>query len=89
MAFQIQDDILDETASQEVLGKNVHSDAENEKTTFVTLYGIEKAHTEVVRYSLEAEELTRQLAQSLKQRVPGADGGRLIEIIHALIDRDR
>ena len=89
MAFQIQDDILDETASQEVLGKNVHSDAENDKTTFITIYGIEKAHEEVVRYSLEAEKLTGQLAESLKKRVPGADGGKLIEIIHALIDRDR
>ena len=33
MAFQIQDDILDVTSSQEVLGKPVLSDEKNNKTT--------------------------------------------------------
>ena len=34
LAFQIQDDILDVTSSQEVLGKPVLSDEKNNKTTF-------------------------------------------------------
>ncbi len=89
MAFQIQDDILDETASQEKLGKNIHSDAEHGKSTYVSLYGMEKAHEAVVMYSKEAEELAEQLAKDLRQRIPGADGTRLIQIIHALTDRDR
>lgn len=42
-AFQIIDDILDVTSTLEELGKPVGSDAEKNKTTFVTLYGIEKA----------------------------------------------
>ncbi|MCI8292741.1 MAG: polyprenyl synthetase family protein [Hespellia sp.] len=47
MAFQIQDDILDVTSTQEVLGKPVLSDARNEKTTYVTWKGLEKAKEEV------------------------------------------
>ena len=38
-AFQIKDDILDVTSTQEVLGKPVLSDERNNKTTYVTLYG--------------------------------------------------
>ena len=43
IAFQIIDDILDLTSSQEVLGKPIGSDDKNNKTTFVTLFGFEKA----------------------------------------------
>ncbi|MDD7517166.1 polyprenyl synthetase family protein [Ruminococcus flavefaciens] len=43
LAFQIIDDILDVTSTTEELGKPVGSDAEENKTTFVTLYGVEKA----------------------------------------------
>lgn len=43
LVFQIVDDILDVTSSTETLGKPVGSDAENEKTTFVTLYGLNGA----------------------------------------------
>ena len=43
LAFQIQDDILDVTSTQEELGKPVLSDEKNEKTTYVTLEGLEKA----------------------------------------------
>ena len=43
LAFQIQDDILDVTSTTEILGKPVHSDEKNEKTTYVTWKGLEKA----------------------------------------------
>lgn len=43
LAFQIIDDILDCTADEALLGKPVGSDLKNQKTTFVSLYGIEKA----------------------------------------------
>ena len=43
LAFQIIDDILDVTSTTEELGKPVGSDEEENKTTFVTLYGVEKA----------------------------------------------
>ena len=48
-AFQIQDDILDVTSSQEVLGKPVGSDEKNCKTTYVTLEGIDAAKEEAAR----------------------------------------
>ena len=47
VAFQIQDDILDVTSTQEMLGKPVFSDEKNNKTTYVTLYGMDKAKEDV------------------------------------------
>lgn len=54
IAFQIQDDILDVTSTEEVLGKPIHSDEKNEKTTYVTLYGVEKASAIVEAKSRDA-----------------------------------
>ncbi len=54
MAFQIADDVLDETSTQEVLGKPVGSDSRNQKMTYVALEGIDKAKEEVARLSEEA-----------------------------------
>jgi len=47
LAFQIQDDILDVTSTLEVLGKPIHSDDKNEKTTYVTLAGLDRAKADV------------------------------------------
>ncbi len=57
IAFQIQDDILDVTSSLEVLGKPVLSDEKNEKTTYVTLVGLDRAKEYVETISNEAIEL--------------------------------
>ncbi|HJA12374.1 MAG TPA: polyprenyl synthetase family protein [Candidatus Mediterraneibacter merdipullorum] len=54
LAFQIQDDILDVTSTTEVLGKPVHSDEKNEKTTYVTWKGLEASRREVERLTEEA-----------------------------------
>ena len=43
LLFQITDDILDVTSTQEVLGKTPHKDILQEKTTYVSLLGLEKA----------------------------------------------
>lgn len=64
MAFQIQDDILDITSSQEVLGKPIHSDEKNEKTTYVTIKGLDGAKAEVERISKEAIDLLHNLKVS-------------------------
>jgi len=43
LAFQIKDDILDVEGSLEKLGKKTGSDAQNEKSTYVSLYGLENS----------------------------------------------
>lgn len=43
LAFQIQDDILDVTASAEITGKPQHLDAQNNKVTYVSRHGLKKA----------------------------------------------
>lgn len=54
MAFQIQDDILDITSTPEELGKPVHSDERNEKSTYVAVYGMDNALKAVKEYSGQA-----------------------------------
>lgn len=57
LAFQIQDDILDVTSTTEVLGKPTGSDEKNGKTTYVSLFGVEKSKQEVERLSKHSVEL--------------------------------
>lgn len=80
LAFQIQDDILDVTSTDETLGKPVHSDEKNEKTTYVTLLGLEEAKKKVEENSREAIELFKKL--------PG-ENPYLEELLIQLIHRDR
>ena len=61
LAFQIQDDILDVTSTKEVLGKPIHSDEKNEKTTYVTLEGFDQAKEQVEILSTEAIDLMKGL----------------------------
>ena len=51
IAFQIKDDILDVTSTQEVLGKPIGSDEKNNKTTYVSLVGLKQAEEDVEMYS--------------------------------------
>lgn len=80
LAFQIQDDILDVTSTTEVLGKPVHSDEKNEKTTYVTWKGLEESKEEVSRMT---EEAVREL------RTMQADGGFLEELLKSLVYREK
>lgn len=54
MAFQIQDDILDITSTTEELGKPVHSDEKNAKSTYVAIYGMDESLKAVEEYSEKA-----------------------------------
>lgn len=54
LVFQIVDDVLDVTSTSEELGKPVGSDAENNKTTFATLYGPEGAMELAQKINAEA-----------------------------------
>lgn len=60
LAFQIVDDILDVTADEKVLGKPTHSDQSNNKSTYVSILGLEKSRA-------LAKDLTNKAIDSLKQ----------------------
>lgn len=79
LVFQIVDDVLDVTSTQEQLGKPIGSDSENGKTTFVTLYGTagamqlaqklnENTCAELRRSFGGKAEFLEQLAQQLVAR---------------------
>ena len=61
LAFQIRDDILDVTSTEEELGKPIGSDERNLKTTWVTMYGLEQAEKDVEKYTEEAAALLASL----------------------------
>lgn len=54
LAFQVCDDILDVTGNELLLGKPIGSDAEEEKATYVTLLGLEKAKETANNYTEQA-----------------------------------
>ncbi len=78
IAFQIQDDILDVTSSDEELGKPVGSDNENSKSTYVSLLGIDKCRQLV-------DELTQKAIDALS--VFDADTTQLKEFALSLSRR--
>lgn len=63
LAFQIQDDVLDATADTHTLGKTAGADSERNKSTFISLLGVEGAQEKAEQTLL----LTRQRLQPIKQ----------------------
>lgn len=80
LAFQIQDDILDVIGNEEELGKPIGSDEKNNKVTYVTFEGLEKAKKDVARLSQEAVQLLDSI---------DADTEFLKELILYLIHRTK
>ncbi|WRK54906.1 polyprenyl synthetase family protein [Coprobacillaceae bacterium CR2/5/TPMF4] len=78
LAFQIQDDVLDVVGNSEILGKEVGSDIENHKSTYVTLMGVEQSSQEVNKLFKEAMELIYKLR---------INHGLILEIIEKLQKR--
>ena len=78
IAFQIYDDILDVTGSSEELGKPAHSDEKNHKTTYVTLYGLDRARR-------RADELTSDAVSAI--RLLKGDTAFLEELVLSLTSR--
>lgn len=78
LAFQIRDDMLDVISTNEELGKPIGSDAEEQKTTFMSLYGLEHCREEVHQLTEQAAEAVgsvfsnaaflQDLARSLESR---------------------
>ena len=79
LSFQIIDDILDVTADAAKLGKPVGSDAENEKTTYVSLLGLEEARRLAAQRTAEAVEALS---------VFGEEADSLRQLALALLTRD-
>lgn len=80
LAFQVTDDILDVTGTQEELGKPIGSDEENNKSTFVSLLGLEQSKQKAKELSEEAIALLNDLPQS-------EDRDFLIDLTNSLLVR--
>lgn len=66
LAFQIRDDMLDVISTDEELGKPIGSDAQEQKTTFMSLFGQEHCEREV-------HSLTEQAVQAVSSVFPNAE----------------
>jgi geranylgeranyl diphosphate synthase type II len=80
MAFQIEDDILDITGTQEALGKAIGSDATNNKITYLTFKNIHEAKKDI-------EKFTKEAIESLS--IFGNKAVNLIELAKYLTSRER
>lgn len=79
LVFQIKDDILDVIGDVEVLGKNVHADEANDKTNFISVFGLEKCNE-------LCKTLSEECIEILKKLTVNADC--LIELTDALLNRE-
>ncbi|HPD01620.1 MAG TPA: polyprenyl synthetase family protein, partial [Acetivibrio sp.] len=79
LAFQIKDDILDVEGSLEKLGKKTGSDAQKDKSTYVSLYGLEKSKEML-------NEITEEAVMSLKDF--GEKAVFLEKLAKYLVNRD-
>jgi len=66
LAFQIVDDMLDETSTDVVLGKPVGSDLDRQKMTYPALYGIEQARNEARRLMDNAIQALQPLTGNIE-----------------------
>lgn len=80
VAFQIQDDILDRIGDEALLGKPVGSDEKNEKTTYVTLEGLEKAQEDQKKLSEEAIAMLNEITE---------EGIFIKALIKSLVNREK
>ena len=80
VAFQIQDDILDKIGDEALLGKPVGSDEKNEKTTYVTLEGLDKAQADQKQLSEEAIAMLNEIT---------AEKVFLKDLIGSLVNRNK
>jgi geranylgeranyl diphosphate synthase type II len=61
LAFQIMDDILDETAPVATLGKTPGKDRRQGKATYPGVHGIESSRTMIHQITADARDTARQL----------------------------
>ncbi|MGB4589352.1 MAG: polyprenyl synthetase family protein [Clostridiaceae bacterium] len=78
LAFQIQDDILDKTSTNEVLGKSTGKDEKSGKTTYVELFGIDRSREMM-------KDVTAECLESLKSLK--RDTAKLADLSKTLMER--
>lgn len=80
LGFQIADDVLDVCATSQQLGKTAGKDEQAGKLTYPSLVGLDQAH-----------HLAKQLAQEAVNALAlfGSDAKTLIQLVYALMDRQR
>ena len=82
LAFQIIDDILDVTADEKKLGKPVGSDEKNNKTTFVSIYGLDQAFAIAAQLSNAALDALDEISDNREKTEV------LYELTNYLLDRN-
>lgn len=79
LVFQIKDDILDVEGNVNKLGKNTLSDENNDKTNFISLYGLEYCKKECKKLTENCIEILKTLS---------VDSTNLINLTNELLDRE-
>ncbi len=88
MAFQIQDDILDVISTTEQLGKPIHSDIKNHKSTYVSIVGLEESKQYVEKLSKEASDALHTLTNhTLTNHILQENGHFLLSLTKYLMHR--
>ena len=80
LAFQITDDILDSIGEEKIVGKPIHSDEKNHKSTYVTLTSLDEAKS-------LANQAVQNALDSLKDF--GTNSDFLREIVQYLLERKK
>ena len=79
LVFQIKDDILDVVGDAKVLGKNTHADEENDKTNFISVFGLDKCNE-------LCDTLSKECIEILKNLTVNADC--LVDLTYTLLNRE-
>lgn len=80
MVFQIKDDILDVVGNTVKLGKKIHADEENNKTNYITVYGLEKCQEMCETMTKECIDILNSLNGNVES---------LIELTKKLLYREK
>ena len=64
LAFQVVDDVLDVEGDEQIVGKSLKSDAENQKTTFLTFFDVNRAKRYAQSLTAEAKIEIAKIEQS-------------------------
>ena len=79
LAFQVVDDILDVEGDEKIVGKTLKSDVQNQKTTFLSFFDIDRAK----RYA-------QSLTQEAKIEISNINGSEtLCELAEYLVTREK